>query len=881
MADEEIRIEISVQAQKSIEETVRLRKQINELKTEAKIVAKETGEGFDKIFASIKRVRLNDLQKELTLLKSKLRETGKDEGAFRPLQNRIEQTKQKMRELREASSLAFREIKEGSKQAQGGVRGLIDRFRNLGGVATLVAGIIGVSLVQAFRKVIDLAQEVIERGKEIQEVFFVLEVGIRGLQRAGIETTIAGWNKQLAQLKKQFPIFTRKEFAESAALATLMTREFGFTEQQIAGVVQQASLLAELTGRDLLESVRGITFAIGSGYFESLQRAGINISRAVVANEALAQGYEGVYNELEPVIRASVTYSVIQKNLNALQEDAGRKIETFAGQILNLRRAWNELLDTLGDITSRSETLIDGLKDLAKILDTVRNILDSISKLGIDPIEIFVNILKTGIFGDAARELENINAVLDSIVKIAVTLNEALTDGTFVVSAFGREFTIQFEGIKNLFGDIAREAENLQRSIAFGGIIFSPEEFDEIIEATKTLQEDIEKIENDASKKRIEIQRDYADDTLEIAEKHNERLADLAEDLANRLADIDINEQRKIADEIANNAFRVNEAIRQANFRREDAERKFRERELKSERRFQEKLRQLRENFLLNLEDAVRERDARQIIRLTRQFNLRRSQMIREEKLNKTDRQNQFQEELRQIERQKQERLRQLAIEHQRRLESIALQAERERDKAQLDFERRQADEDARFIEENEKRRERRDEQLSDLEEDLQERFDALFEALGKEAELTDEQVNAIAKLYESVYGSGGRIDIALQNYQQQLLITEALVKRLNLFIGQMTPLPLLTGAQPGDTLDFAGPQAEGGTIIARKPTVAVFGEAGPEMATFTPLNKLGAGGGAAITPMDAGNMSRDGHIRLEMLLSPDLEARVVDNTLG
>jgi hypothetical protein len=80
---------------------------------------------------------------------------------------------------------------------------------------------------------------------------------------------------------------------------------------------------------------------------------------------------------------------------------------------------------------------------------------------------------------------------------------------------------------------------------------------------------------------------------------------------------------------------------------------------------------------------------------------------------------------------------------------------------------------------------------------------------------------------------------------------------------------------------DNAGGQAEGGTIIARKPTVAVFGEAGPEMATFTPLNKLGSVGGAAITPMNAGNMSRDGRIRLEMLLSPDLEARVVDNTLG
>ena len=179
----------------------------------------------------------------------------------------------------------------------------------------------------------------------------------------------------------------------------------GFTEDQIADLVKQSAILAEITGKDLNEAVRGVTFAIGSGYFESLQRAGINISRAVVKNKALALGYEGVYNELEPLIRAQVTYNVIQKNLSALQDDAGRKIETFAGQILNVRRAWNDLLDTLGIVTSRSETLIDSLREVATVLDSVRNIIDSLSKLGIDPIEILVNLLKMDDNNHAARGL--------------------------------------------------------------------------------------------------------------------------------------------------------------------------------------------------------------------------------------------------------------------------------------------------------------------------------------------------------------------------------------------------------------------------------------------------------------------------------------------
>ena len=59
-----------------------------------------------------------------------------------------------------------------------------------------------------------------------------------------------------------------------------------------------------------------------------------------------------------------------------------------------------------------------------------------------------------------------------------------------------------------------------------------------------------------------------------------------------------------------------------------------------------------------------------------------------------------------------------------------------------------------------------------------------------------------------------------------------------------------------------------------------IFAEAGPEMATFTPLNKLGANA-PQVSPRDAGQMTRSGRIRLEMLLSPDLEARIIDDTLG
>ena len=223
---------------------------------------------------------------------------------------------------------------------------------------------------------------------------------------------------------------------------------------------------------------------------------------------------------------------------------------------------------------------------------------------------------------------------------------------------------------------------------------------------------------------------------------------------------------------------------------------------------------------------------------------------------------------------------------------SIALQSERERAKAELDFERRQADEAARVEEERTKRKDLRDEQLADLEDATQERYNALVESLQKEHDLTKEQLDATINLWKDAYGPDGEIvkwvDQGVAIVEARILHLAQLMNRLRTSMGTV-PDPIRTEKDLSNYVDeirkekefdFAGGQAEGGTIVARKPTVAIFGEAGPEMATFTPLNKLGTNA-PRITPANAGQMTRSGRLRLELLLSPDLEAKIIDDTLG
>ena len=898
-ADEEIRIEISIEAQKATENITDLRQNMETFKAFAKNFAKDTGDTLDVAFSSLKKVNLDKLNKDLKNLKAELSALNKVKAAQKPteeierLEAAIIQTTKKIRDLKEASvkglgeskkeareyvrvleslkkidiaattrqikeqSGAIKETKIETEQVQGGIRGWIANLKNLGGVAQFVFGtVLGVGAIQAMRKLIEVFKEAITASLEFQQGMFTLEVAIRGLQRMGLDTSIEGWTQRLADLKKQFPIFPRQEFVDAASLAALMTREFGFTEAKIADLVRLSAILAEITGKDLQESVRGITFAIGSGYFESLQRAGINISRAVVKNEALAQGYEGVYNELEPVIRAQVTYNVIQKNLAAIQEDAGKIVDTTTGRVRELNAAWKDFLIVIGSVITDTDEAKDAVEGLVLV---VKNFTELIELYSEADLAVKVSILDA-IFGPNYQRfietLPEFNRQLgifnDRLVKTNAAKPREPILGDF----------LDLEGLEDL------------QEFNIGGVTFSEEEYQEIVDATQDLVDEIAKIEEDGLERRQDIIDDFQQDSVDSWEKHNQKLLDLAEDLVRRLSDIDVKSRQRIEDEIANNAFRVSEVIKKAAFRREDAERKFRERELNSERKFQEKLRQLRENFLLNLEDAVRERDARQIIRLTRQFNLRREQMIREGKLGKKERGEAFQEELRQIERQKEERLRQLAIEHQRRLDSIALQSERERAQARLDFERRQQAERERFEREKEDRKERLGEQLQDLDNGIQERINKIIEGLQKEYNLTEPQLDAISKLYENAYGPDGRIDRAIAYTLARIAQLAAWMNMLRTSMGTV-PDPIRTE----DEYSFAGGQAKGGTIVARKPTVAIFGEAGPEVAEFTPLNKLDSNPPTA--SMGAGQMTRSGKLRLELLLSPDLEAKIIDDTLG
>ncbi|MGB2783015.1 MAG: hypothetical protein WBC45_03620, partial [Atribacterota bacterium] len=663
-----------------------------------------------------------------------------------------------------------KEVSDSVEEAEGAFAKLEKGVKSLGLVGKVMAGIFAIGVVQglmqAGRAVVNFAKEIVTRGAEMSEAMFTFEVSIRALQRIGLETTIADWSKEIDQLKKKFPFFSKKEFIEATTLAALMTREFGFTTEQIASLTEQAVVLAQVTGKDLTESIRGVTFAIGSGYFESLQRAGINISRQIIAEEALKRGYEGSYTALNQNIRAMLTYEIIQNNISAIAEDAARKVDTYAGQVDILIASWEDLKNLFGTFVGESDTVLEFMESLNEILKSITSTYETIAKMDID---MFAGFKVLGTFLGADNIIKGIEDITTSLQWFTNVLDGLLT----VAEAFNLDTVInalsRAAGLGNIInldkslGDAPIGGEDeTSREYDLGRRFETEEDYNEFVDAFVEANEKIDEINKEGVEKRLDILEKYDQDSVALAEKNSDKMADIAQDLQDKLDDIETNRLQRIEDANSDYQYRLAEAARQAAFRKEEAERRYREREINAEKRFQEKMRQLRENFLLNLEDAVRERDALQIIRLTRQYNLRKTQMEREGALSGADRKNAFQEELRQIEQQRLERQRQLAIENQRRLAEIELQARREIDKANELARRKEEEEAMRADEAALARADRLEEDLLALDGAIQDRINKVISGLQQEFDLTAEEMGKLAALYASAYGPGSQYDVAI-----------------------------------------------------------------------------------------------------------------------
>jgi len=819
---------------------------------------------------------------------------------------------------------------------------------NLGKTAKRVALVAFAAVVVGLRKIVRWMGEAANASVEFQRSMYLFEISIRALQRTGFDTSIAEWREEIERFKEQFPIFSEQEVVSAITNATLKMREYEFTMEEINNILKISASLARATGKDFGELATQITGALTRGYFESLQNLGIPIGRITVMQEAWNEGLEESFGRLSEAERAHLGYQIVMRHTTAITEDLGEVTtqvfdrmriaeaditdatkdlgNVWVEIVVTMKEAWADLLERLLEpiiipnpfkpmamaFQVWFEQMSRGFAKIAQMYESLGGRTEYVelfkgisAELGImadqmgsvtDELEAWKGADTTAFWMKAnsalmqyGKELEKTLLVIKELededirsieqeerlgeaYKRLVRYREELEELT------GLEFEIDFEEgmseeeirealwlIKKQFidaeGDLALNP-HLQLLIDTGQVEAATDELNRIVghslgdlddvakEAADDMVKEMERAAKEMGEALVDIAEWFEIRVREAGIRLENDLSRMARDLANDLAKI----QRNLA-------FAIAKANADARDRIADKNKKHREEELNEEEEFQRKMRRLREDFLMDLEEALVERDAKQVIRLTRDYHVDARRMTEDYEAEKKDRDDAHEDEIADIKAQ-----------NNRRIAELKNQAKKEA------AERKKA-----AVIANEERKIKHEEEMEALDRQLQDKLNKLATEFVEEYKLTSSWFEKVSKLLGSQYAEGS----ALYNYIVQLQRAIALQYQLS-----RTPYAKGGRYSGDDPYDPASGYGEGGVLLATKPTVAVFGESGPELVHFTPLADISATPNLNRTiteagvPQDAivtheGGMDIQERLGLEVWLQEGLEGRIIDEALN
>lgn len=676
-------------------------------------------------------------------------------------------------------------------------------------LATALTGTVGVilALVSAMKLLVEQLKQAYQYGYEFAKAVYQLQIGINAIRRAGVEITLQDVYENLDRLQAKFGIFSRKELVEGSAALINLTRDFGLTKEEIFSLQDAIATLAVVNGRAMDDVQRTVALAISSGYTEGLQRLGVSINRVTIALEAERLGFGRNYMSLTEQQRAQATYNLILEKTSKYQDDLEEYQNSAPGQIDAMKASWKDLWTEIG------ENIIPAFGALASILDTILERLVS--------------------FNQYIQESKLPEWIIN-LSKYAPWL----VGGASLAWAKSMQAKAEEPEVTD---------EEKQKQLN-----------ERLNEAASALWEKTLEIQDEYTEKLNDNYEDYLQDREDLLISYNQKAEDIERNFAQKLEDIEINVSQKNSDAWTSYYQQLEDINTWYNQAVEDANSDHQQKLLEAEEDFQDEMRKLRQQFLFDLEDAIRERDAKQAMLLIRQYNFDKQQAQQNQEDNQEEINDDYQQELQDLRKQKARKLAEARDELNRRfaeiqreyireLEELGIWKQREYEERELWYQRELEQTEINLQRKNESAAKARDDALRDLIKDF-----------NKEYELTNEHWLAIFKLTDAYIGNNGALTQLVRNFAEFYAAALANISSSSI----LDPTKL----SPMQQVNWGGSYANGGQVTVSKPTLALFGERGTETATFTPASKSGGA---------------NGKVAIEVLLSPDLEARIVDNTLG
>lgn len=712
----------------------------------------------------------------------------------------------------------------------------------IGAISTSAMVAVGVLalLALAFVAALKFAKEGIQIALQNADAHERFSLVIRQQQRAlgNLALSQREANDAAMELKDNYGL-ARVEAEKLLASTMFLTREFKLSGQETLKLADAAAILGKQAGVGAESALRSLTQFMLTGYTQGLQQLGIQIKDGELEMRAYEKGLIGLTDELDETTKAMIAMEIILEKVEEGQQDVIDSTDSWANRIMIARGEAQDAKEDFGEMFLGVAATYEEIK--VRVLEAFLNTLKIIvawTILAAEGVGALVDTLKEyadqGIDQDKVPSGLNVPG-MDIVAGIGAKVGGNIAEGLGLKEATENEETFtemlarnreeRFKSAEELINKmlgIGQDTEELNKNIGE-----SYEELElRIFNASKEIQKEVDKLAEKFAEGMSRIQQRLSDTMNKITKDFGRRRKDAALDLTRDMRDIDASAQENTADA----AMKHNEDL----FRIEE------DHKLKMAR--------LEDQFLFDIEDAVRERDARGVLMAIRRFNQQKKEILQDKNIRTKRLKEDFKNELQEIEIERKRRRTERMLEFAEQSDDLAVQEARRREDALAAFANSERD----LVAAN-KRKERI----------LAEGFLAQFTG-------TNIAMNALFELMSAYIGPGG--------------FMEGLYDSIAKYAAETNLNPNLSGfLQSSLITDDPNPNAighaRGGTTFATSPTLMMFGEGGPERVDFTPLSqstglpRAGFGGGGG-----GGGGQTD--INVDVGLEDGLVGEVVDQAM-
>ena len=722
---------------------------------------------------------------------------------------------------------ALEAVPSGAEKAKKSLISLDNIARTVFGTLTAMAVFLVTQFVQqAFTKAI-------EGVKQLELALYNLAVAEKTLSKAGISITPKDFQDIIKSVKDLGLAISDTDITKGVADLATGLQDLGLSKEQLQGLSRAAAIISMSEGTTMADVVSQFAQGIAKGG-RGLADLDIQVDAAVIKQKALEEGLVASAEEWDNLdaaqkqsIETQALYLIIMDSANTKMEEMGLLQDSVTQSTKEASAEWENFTTTLG--TTLKPEIVLATKEITELLGFLQKvaagwgILISVVVAGMDAISAVIN----GRLDGTIKRLEDIPRIFSTIFGFS----------------FDREMTKRFPtgvpGMEtNPFLSPSKEKDTPTEIQGGTG--------SRNLENQEDLQKALEKMNNEILEAQIKLAQDMEEAAIDLGRK----LEDITIEYAKKRADAERDYASKVRD--INSDYR--NKISEINSKQAEESQKARNDELEREAKFQEEMRQLKEKFLMDMDDAIRARDARQVLRLIKQYNLDRAQAEREHALDgqkaardQAEKKAQFARERQDAERERTAKLEEAKRTYQDKLLQLKMDEDAERAAAQLAYQRK----------------------MQDLDREMKDRLELLAAGLIAEFNLTKSGMDAILALYQKYYSE----------------ITQIYAAMNTMLAGRggyaTTPASNVKTRSDGKPMTVGSGKryAEGGVAIADRPTNAVFGERGLEMATFTPLSRNGQNVNKLFSSL-TGDTGNGGLSQIEVALSPGLEGRIVNRAM-